>query len=94
VVAMSVAAWSSVSTEAVLTNADLRASIYTGVKFVRTDLRGADMRRGDYEDCLFDGALMDGARMTRAQAARLNLDKQQFAVLAWCADDGPEPTGG
>jgi uncharacterized protein YjbI with pentapeptide repeats len=80
--------------DAVLSKADLRASIYTGTKFVRTDLRGADMRRGDYEDCDFDGAVMDGARMTRAQAAKLDLDEKQMAAIAWCDEDGPEPSGG
>lgn len=42
----------------------------------------------------FDGAAMDGAVLTRARAADLNLDDTQTAAIAWCDDDGPEPSGG
>lgn len=81
-------------TDAVLAKSDFRASLYNNVKFVRTDLRGADMRRADYEDCTFDYAVMDGVLLTRFQAANMNLNDSQIAVIAWADDDGPEPSGG
>lgn len=81
-------------TEATLARADFRASNYTRVNFTRTDLRGADMRRADFEECAFDGAAMDGAVLTRDQGSRLSLSGAQKAAIAWCNDDGPEPSGG
>ena len=81
-------------TVARLARADLRSSIYTRVNFTRTDLRGADMRRADFEECVFDGAFMDGAVLTRKQGGRLILSSAQKAVIAWCDEDGPEPSGG
>jgi uncharacterized protein YjbI with pentapeptide repeats len=81
-------------TEAILARADFRASIYTRVNFTRADLRGADMRRAGFEGCVFDGANMDGAVLTRNQGARLSLSSAQIAAIAWCNDDGPEPSGG
>lgn len=81
-------------TEAILARADCRASIYTRVRFARADLRGADMRRADFEECIFDGALMDGTVLTRNQGSRLSLSGSQQAAIAWCNDDGPEPSGG
>jgi uncharacterized protein YjbI with pentapeptide repeats len=80
--------------EAVLARADFRASIYTRVNFTQADLRGADMRRADFEECVFDGAVMDGAVLTRNQGSRLSLSSTQKAAIAWCNDDGPEPSGG
>jgi uncharacterized protein YjbI with pentapeptide repeats len=81
-------------TEATLARTDFRASIYTRVNFTRADLRGADMRRASFEECVFDGAAMDGAALTRKQGRRLSLSSAQRAAIAWCDDDGPEPSGG
>jgi uncharacterized protein YjbI with pentapeptide repeats len=81
-------------TEATLAQADFRASIYTRVNFTRTDLRGVDMRRANFEDCVFDGAMMDGAVLTREQGENLGFSNAQKAAIAWCGDDGPEPSGG
>ena len=81
-------------TEATLARADFRASIYTRVSFARADLRGADMRRAEFEECVFDGAAMDGAVLTRNQGSCLSLSSAQKAAIAWCNDDGPEPSGG
>ncbi len=80
--------------EATLASADFRASNYTRVNFTRADLRGADLRRADFEECVFDGAAMDGAVLTRNQGLRLSLSSEQKAAIAWCNDDGPEPSGG
>jgi uncharacterized protein YjbI with pentapeptide repeats len=81
-------------TEAILAGADLRASIYTRVDFTRADLRGADMRRADFEECVFSGAAMGGTILTRNQGSRHSLSGAQKAVIAWCKDDGPKPSGG
>jgi len=80
--------------DATLARADFRASVYTRVNFTRADLRAADLRRADFEECVFDGALMDGAVLTRNRASGLSLSGAQKAVIAWCNDDGPEPSGG
>ncbi len=81
-------------TDAVLAQADLRASAFNRVKFVRTDLRGADMRRSSFDNCVFGGAIMDGAVLTRDQVSRLNLSGDQLARITLANDDGPEPGGG
>jgi predicted HTH domain antitoxin len=44
-------------TEAALVRPDLRASVYTRMNFTRTDLRGTDMRRAYFENCIFDGGI-------------------------------------
>jgi BTB/POZ domain-containing protein KCTD9 len=80
--------------EATLTRADLRASNYTRVNFTRANLCGADLRRADFEDCVFDSAAMDGTVLTRKQGSRLPLSSVQKAAIAWCDDDGEEPSGG
>jgi uncharacterized protein YjbI with pentapeptide repeats len=64
------------------------------VNFTRTDLRGADMRRSSFEECVFDDALMDGATLTRKQGGRMALSDAQKAVIDWRQEDGPEPSGG
>ena len=81
-------------TDAILARADFRASNYTRVNFTRADLRGADMRRADFEECEFDGAMMDGGVLTRNQGSRVSLSSAQKAAVAWCNDEGPEPSGG
>jgi BTB/POZ domain-containing protein KCTD9 len=80
--------------EATLARADFRASAYTRVNFTQADLRGADMRYADFDECVFDGAMMDGAVLTHKQGSRLALSNAQKAAIAWCDDDGPEPSGG
>ncbi len=81
-------------TDAVLAGSDLRASLFSHVKFLGTDLRRADMRRSSFEDCLFDGALMDGAILSYDQRSQLDLSDEQSARIEWTTDDGPEPCGG
>ena len=81
-------------TEAILARVDFRASNYSRVNFTQADLRGADMRRADFEECVFDGAVMDGAVLTRKQGSRVALSSLQKAAIAWCDEDGPEPSGG
>jgi hypothetical protein len=81
-------------TGASLVRADLRASIYTRVNFTGTDLCDADMRRSSFEECILNGALMKGALIARGQADELVLSPSQKAEIAWCSDDGPEPSGG
>ena len=81
-------------TKAILARTDIRASNYTRVNFTGADLRGADMRRADFEDCVFHNAAMDGAVLTLNQGSRLSLSSEQKAAIAWCNEDGPEPSGG
>jgi uncharacterized protein YjbI with pentapeptide repeats len=80
--------------DAILASTDMRSSVYTRVKFMRSDLRCADMRHANFEDCEFDAALMDGTVLTRLQAARLRLSDTQKRAIEWREDDGPEPSGG
>jgi BTB/POZ domain-containing protein KCTD9 len=81
-------------TEAALARADLRASNYTRVNFTRADLSGTDLRRADFEECVFDDAAMDGTVLARSQGSLLVLSSVQKAAIAWCDDEGPEPSGG
>ena len=37
---------------------------------------------------------MDGAVLTRKQGSDLALSSVQTAAIAWCDEDGPEPSGG
>jgi uncharacterized protein YjbI with pentapeptide repeats len=80
--------------DADLSGCDLRASIYSGVKFVRTILQNADLRRATYENCDFQGADMRGAQMTYEQADQITLSHQQRQEIDWQDSDGEDPPGG
>lgn len=80
--------------DAVLTGADMRASIYERVSFAGANLDSADLRRSTFSGCSFDGASMNGAVLTRAQGQGLALSPAQRAAIAWTDDDGVEPGGG
>jgi uncharacterized protein YjbI with pentapeptide repeats len=66
----------------------------TCVRFVRTDLRGVDMRHSSFENCDFDDALLMGAVLTAEQGSKMTLSDQQCEQIAWTDEQGPEPIGG
>jgi uncharacterized protein YjbI with pentapeptide repeats len=80
--------------QAVLSGADLRASLFERVSFVEADLRSADLRRSAFANCLFDRASMKGAILTRRQGATLSLSASQLSDIDWVDDEGDEPDGG
>lgn len=79
---------------AVLTGADLRASIFERVSFADASLDAADLRQSSFSSCSFERASMAGAVLTRAQGAGLALSDAQRASISWTDDDGVEPGGG
>jgi uncharacterized protein YjbI with pentapeptide repeats len=81
-------------TDADLSGADLRASIFRRVAFVRANLRNADLRRSGFEACDLTDAAMSGAKLTREQAGRIRLSDEQRKVIDWQDSDGEEPPGG
>ncbi len=80
--------------EAELSHADLRSSIYRRCKFVNCYLVRADLRGAVFESCNFIGANLCAAKMTRSQAKGLNLTNEQRQFVNWQRSDGPEPDGG
>jgi hypothetical protein len=81
-------------TDAVLAQSDLRASLFSRVKFVRTVLRDADMRQSSFESCDFTDALLTGAILTNQQGAIMNLSQEQRKQIEWTDDEGSEPKDG
>ena len=78
-------------TDALRARSDLRASLFTRVRFVSTDLSGADLRQSTFENCVFIKATMAGAASTPAQGRRLPPSARRRAEVAWTDDEGPEP---
>jgi uncharacterized protein YjbI with pentapeptide repeats len=70
------------------------AAVFKKVRFVRTILHEADLRRCSFEDCDFSGAAMKGAKLTRLQANELRLSAQQMNEIDWQFTDSEEPDGG
>lgn len=81
-------------TDAVLRGADMRASIYTRVKFVRSDMRNADLRHSTFKGCEFSEALMAGATASRFQRFSMRLSSIQIAEIRWTWASGEVPEGG
>lgn len=79
---------------ALLTGADLRASVFVRVRFDMADLRGADLRLASFDRCSFIGAKMDRVRLTKQTAESLLLHAEQRSAIQWEAGDGPVPDGG
>jgi BTB/POZ domain-containing protein KCTD9 len=80
-----------------LSGCDMRASNFRRCKFGGAVLRGADLRRSTFEGCDFTGADLAGALAEDADfqgCVQDFLSEQQQAVVAWSADEGPEPPGG
>ena len=80
-----------------LSGCDLRASTFSGCKFVGAVLQRADLRRSSFEDCDFTGADLSGAVAEDADfpgCVQDFLSDEQQAVMEWSEDEGPEPPGG
>jgi uncharacterized protein YjbI with pentapeptide repeats len=80
--------------ETILSDADLRASLFERVSFAGTDLRFADLRRSTFTNCVFDRASMKGTILTRRLGKTLALSGSQLSEINWTDDDGEEPVGG
>jgi Pentapeptide repeats (8 copies) len=80
--------------ETILSDADLRASLFERVSFAGTDLRSADLRRSTFTNCVFDRASMKGTILTRRLGKTLSLSGSQLSEINWTDDDGEEPVGG
>ena len=81
-------------TDADLSGADLRASIFRRVAFVRTNLRNTDLPRSNFKECDFTAADMAGAKLTRKRGEGIHLSDEQRKVIDWQESDGDEPLGG
>jgi uncharacterized protein YjbI with pentapeptide repeats len=80
-----------------LSGCDMRASHFIGCKFAGAVLRGADLRRSYFEACDFTGADLSNAVAEDEDfqgCVQDFLSGEQWAVLAWSPDEGPEPPGG
>ena len=80
--------------ETILSDADLRASLFERVSFAGTDLRFADLRRSTFTNCVFDRASMKGTILTRRLGKTLSLSGSHLSEINWTDDDGEEPVGG
>jgi uncharacterized protein YjbI with pentapeptide repeats len=80
--------------ETILSDADLRASLFERVSFAGTDLRFADLRRSTFTNCVFDRSSMKGTILTRRLGKTLSLSGSQLSEINWTDDDGEEPVGG
>jgi BTB/POZ domain-containing protein KCTD9 len=80
--------------QAILTNADLRASLFEGVSFAEADLAFADLRISTFTHCVFDRASMKGTILTRRQGKTLSLSASQIGEISWTDDEGDDPSGG
>jgi len=80
--------------QAVLSESDLRASLFERVSFAEADLGSADLRRSTFANCLFDRACMKGTILTRQQAETLSLSASQRSEINWIDSEGDEPDGG
>jgi uncharacterized protein YjbI with pentapeptide repeats len=80
--------------EAILSDTDLRASLFERVSFAKADLALADLRQCTFTNCIFDGALMKGTILTRRQGKTLSLSASQLSEISWTDDEGEEPGGG
>jgi uncharacterized protein YjbI with pentapeptide repeats len=75
----------------------MRASKFSGCKFVGAVLRAADLRRSYFEGCDFTRADLSGAVAEDEDfqgCVQDFLSDEQQAVMAWSEDEGPEPPGG
>lgn len=79
---------------AVLSDSDLRASLFERVSFVEADLGSVDLRRSAFTNCSFDRASMKGTILTRRQGETLSLSASQLSEIYWVDDEGDEPDGG
>ena len=74
----------------------MRASTFSGCKFVRAILRGADPRRSSFDGCDFTGAELAGAvgedEYVIACVQEYLSAEQQAVILE--SDSGPVPPGG
>ena len=79
---------------ALLSGADLRASIYTRIRFSGTDLSRADLRRTSFEECDFTGAVMIGTKVSRSLWGGLKISPEQKQQIDWSWISGDQPPGG
>lgn len=79
---------------AILSGADLRASLFERVSFANANLDGTDLRHATFVACAFDEASMAATVLTRDQGQALPLSPAQRAAIDWRDDAGEEPEGG